>query len=242
MIRLAAQGLKSAVDQIHTVLLSIEADAEANRRVCKQPDSNQPQCPRVWRFPGAPKILDSRPLALKDISSGRRHVPSLVLTSCGFPFLRFKKTQSPYLSRVIRDRVLQKQRMLDQTALLEETEEIGKTEDSWEVTVLGEIDRSVKGGIAEGGASEWWTGGWGKDLGDDERGWDTNTSEVRKKIDQNMRADHARMKIFGENLFKIREEEKRLWHLERADRLQKKREERLKRRQDRRMAEHKLCS
>ncbi|POS84645.1 hypothetical protein EPUL_003055, partial [Erysiphe pulchra] len=231
LLRLSALGVKPAIQQVHSFLHTIALEAEAARGNCAQPRCNLNKRQRVWPLPGVPRVVDTRPLPLEKILSRRRHVPSLVLTSGGFPFLRFKKSQSPYLSRVIRDKVNQKQKMLDQSSFLEETEELGKTEDTWDNIVLSEIDRSVKGGIDEGGVDQWWTENWGKSLGEDERSWVAATSEVRKKYDINIKADRAHAKLFGENLIRIRDEEKKLWQLERTQRRLEKHREKLKKRQ-----------
>ncbi|KAI6250446.1 hypothetical protein HI914_02036 [Erysiphe necator] len=231
LLRLAALGVKPAIEQVHSCLYSIALEADIARDNCVQPRSNIHKRQRVWPIPGAPKIVDIRPLPLEKISSGKRHVPSLVLTSGGFPFLRFKKSQSPYLSRVIRDRVNQKQKMLDQSNLLQETEELGKTEDAWENIILSEIDRSGIGGIDKSGLDQWWTEDWGKGLGEDERSWAVATSEVRKNYEIGIKADRARAKRFGENLIRIRDQEKKLWQMERAKKKIEKQQERLKKRQ-----------
>ncbi|RKF56391.1 putative dna repair protein [Erysiphe neolycopersici] len=230
LLRLAALGVKPAIEQVHSFLRTTVLEAEVARKNCAHPKCNIQKRQRVWPLPGVPRVVDIRPLPLEKISSGRRHVPSLVLTSGGFPFLRFKKSQSPYLSRVIRDKVNQKQKMLDQSNFLEETEELGKTEDTWENIVLSEIDRSVKGGINEGGVDQWWTEYWGKGLGEDERSWVAATSEIRKKYDINIKADRAHAKLFGEKLIRIRDEEKKLWQLERTQRKLEKHREKLKKR------------
>lgn len=232
LLRLAGLGVKPAIEQVHLFLRTIAIEAEVARGNCAQPRYNIEKRQRVWPLPGAPRVIDIRPLALEKISSGRRHVPSLVLTSGGFPFLRFKKSQSPYLSRIIRDKVNQKQKMLDNSNFLEETEDLGKTEDTWENIVLSEIDRSVKGGIVEGGVDCWWTEDWGKGLGEDERSWVEATSEIRKKYEINLKTDRVRAKLFGENLIKIRDQEKKLWQLERTQRKIEKHQEKLKKRQE----------
>ncbi|RKF73229.1 putative dna repair protein [Golovinomyces cichoracearum] len=240
LLRTAAQGVPTAIGQVHTVLNTIASEAETARRAYTQPECKSHQRLRVWPFPGAQKITETRPLPLEKISSGRRHVPSLVLTSGGFPFLRFKKHQSPYLSRVIRDRVIQKQKMLDQTDFLQETEKIARTEDTWENMVLSEIDRSVKGGVEEGGEEKWWTEGWGKGLGDNEQSWTVSILEAKNKVNLAVEADRARAKLYGEKLLKIREEEKRLCQIEGEERKIRKRQDRLERRQKKRSGVEKM--
>ncbi|KAI1006236.1 hypothetical protein K3495_g1986 [Podosphaera aphanis] len=223
LLRLAAEGVTTAIAQVHTVLRTHLTEVEKARIVCSQEVSKPRECPRVWPYPGAPKVVDVRPLPLEKISSGRRHVPSLVLTSGGAAFLRFKKPQSPFLSRVLRDKVAQKQKLLDHQSNLELAEEMGHTENLWENKILEEIERSVKGGVEEAGAIEWWTEGWGKSLGSEDQTWETSSIQARKEVERAMFVDRTNAKNLGERLIKIQAEEKRLWELERAERKKSKR-------------------
>lgn len=63
--------------------------------------------------------------------SGRRHVPKLV-TANGVPFLRFKKPQSAFLSRVIRDKLGQRQKYFERLQALEQQAELAALEDRWD--------------------------------------------------------------------------------------------------------------
>ncbi|KAI9819745.1 MAG: hypothetical protein M1826_001098 [Phylliscum demangeonii] len=87
-------------------------------------------------WPGATPVLDRPYLKI----SGRRQVPKLVAAS-GFPFLRLKKPQSPYLTRVITQKIKQKNKRhvalmnLEGVVLSE-----AQMEDCWESQLLQNPD------------------------------------------------------------------------------------------------------
>ncbi len=83
--------------------------------------------PMVWPQPNTPSIFD-RPFPKV---SGRRRVPRLVCTN-GFPFLRFKKPQSQFLGRIIRDDIRLYQKRSDQIWKLRELINLGDDEDRWD--------------------------------------------------------------------------------------------------------------
>ncbi|SZE99772.1 unnamed protein product [Blumeria hordei] len=213
VLRLAADGVSTAIEQIHRLVHSHQADVESSRRACSQPELKPRLRPRVWPYSSASKLVEKRPLPLSCILSGQRHVPSLVMTSAGIPFLRFKRPQSPYLSRVIRDKVVQKQKKIDLRSQLEITDFIAKSENDWEDTVLQQIERNVEGGIQRGGSKEWWWEGWGNGIGID-KGWDSSITEAQKEIDAAIRTERASAKAYSEKMTKIYLEEKRLWQEE----------------------------
>ena len=83
--------------------------------------------PRLWPYPGAAKVLD-RPHANV---SGRRHVPKLVNAN-RVPILRFKKPQSPFLSRIIRDTIKTREARLALAARLQDLLAHANDEDLWD--------------------------------------------------------------------------------------------------------------
>ena len=83
--------------------------------------------PRVWPYPGGRKVLD-RPF--KEIS-GRRHVPKLINAN-KVPILQFKKPQSPFLSRMIRDIIETRQKRVDLQHRLKEQVQWAREEDAWD--------------------------------------------------------------------------------------------------------------
>lgn len=82
---------------------------------------------RVWPHPGAGKTLD-RPLTTL---SGRRRVPKLVNAN-RVPFLRLKKPQSPFVSRIIRDIIDTRERRISLAKRLEEQLPLAMHEDEWD--------------------------------------------------------------------------------------------------------------
>ena len=96
-------------------------------------------------YPGAPRTLD-RPF--RNLS-GRRHVPILVNAN-RVPFLRLKKPQSPFLSRIIRDIVKTRERRIRREATLACEIPITEDEDQWDQLLLEQFgphlqDPSTKG-------------------------------------------------------------------------------------------------
>ena len=83
--------------------------------------------PRVWPYPGGRKVLD-RPFRE---TSGRRHVPKLINAN-KVPILQFKKPQSPFLSRMIRDIIKTRQKRVDLQHNLKEQVQWARGEDAWD--------------------------------------------------------------------------------------------------------------
>ena len=83
--------------------------------------------PRVWPYPDGKKVLD-RPF--KE-TSGRRHVPKLINAN-KVPILQFKKPQSPFLSRMIRDIIKTRQKRVDLQHKLKEQVQWARAEDAWD--------------------------------------------------------------------------------------------------------------
>ena len=78
-------------------------------------------------FPGASRTLARPFLNL----TGRRHVPVLVNAN-RVPFLRIKKPQPPFLSRIIRDTVKLREHRLEREARLSREIPFAKDEDEWD--------------------------------------------------------------------------------------------------------------
>ena len=83
--------------------------------------------PRVWPYPGGRKVLD-RPFRE---TSGRRHVPKLINAN-KVPILQFKKPQSPFLSRMIRDIIETRQKRVDLQNKLKDQVQWARGEDVWD--------------------------------------------------------------------------------------------------------------
>ena len=83
--------------------------------------------PIVWPRPATPEALSRPHISI----SGRRHIPKLVNAN-GIAHLRFKKPQSPFLSRVIRNKISQRERRFDLLYSLESQLIIAQSEDEWD--------------------------------------------------------------------------------------------------------------
>jgi hypothetical protein len=164
-------------------------------------------------YPGAPKLLDTLPRPKEQLGgSGRRIVPKLGFADHGtIPFLHTKKPQSPYLSRVLRQKIQTNvNRTLAQEELEEQIEQ-GLVEGVWEMQVCDELEREGK---------EWDEGDWGTDV----EAWSRVPREalygVRGlKIGAQQRAAESYERMVG-----VVNEERRLWEEEGRERRHEKRE------------------
>ncbi|KAL4910654.1 hypothetical protein BDW74DRAFT_1180 [Aspergillus multicolor] len=148
----AAQGDKEGVDRLskllsdvqlvkerkrqhQNTLAAIRPVKELNKKQKKAEENRQFQKATIRRHPEAKSILE-RPLAKV---SGKRHIPVLVSAS-GIPFLRIKKPQPQSLSRMIRSKVNERQKMMDRRAELEPDMLFAKDEDAWDDLTTGRED------------------------------------------------------------------------------------------------------
>ena len=102
--------------------------------------------PRVWPYPGGRKVLD-RPFRE---TSGSRHVPKLVNAN-KVPILQFKKPQSPFLSRMIRDIIETRQKRVDLQHKLKEQVQWARGEDAWDFALRKSI------GLEQDQSEEQWS-------------------------------------------------------------------------------------
>ena len=90
--------------------------------------------PRVWPYPGGRNVLD-RPFRE---TSGRRHVPKLINAN-KVPILQFKKPQSPFLSRMVRDIIETRQKRVDLQHKLKEQVQWARGEDVWDFALRSSL-------------------------------------------------------------------------------------------------------
>ena len=78
-----------------------------------------------------------RPRKREDLGgSGKRKVPMpTIVATAGLPFLRFRKPQSPYLTRVLNDKVKASRKRGQMLLRLQEEEQNGKAEDKWDLLI-----------------------------------------------------------------------------------------------------------
>ena len=137
--------------------------------------------------------------------SGLRHVPRLV-NGNGFPFLRFKKPQSPYLGRLIRDSLRTKTKRNNRTDEIRALIEFGNDEDVWDeiVEFTCGLSRTIE------------NNSWAR--------------ESRKELNSAMELIHGTRKRradMGEKLQKIVEQEQELADAEKAKRRREKKRTRM---------------
>jgi hypothetical protein len=169
--------------------------------------------PRVAPLPGAPKLLDVRPLPLKKLS-GRRHVPILAHAS-GYAFLRVKKPSSPFLDRVLMDKIKQKEKRFNKLAELALGIELAKDEQQWEKIVAEKL-------AEEGGGNNEWLESkgknWGLARGLGSGGWHDASAMATSQIYQHLERDLTRSKEQGERMIELVKKERALWEKERDER------------------------
>ena len=140
--------------------------------------------PIVWARPNTP-IVVHRPFPSL---SGKRHIPKLANTN-GIPHLRFKKPQSPFLSRVIRDKVKQREARFDTMAALREQVPLASEEDRWD-DVLSE-DHGIE-----------------EDDGDRRISWTNAIWKSHEEIKQLIQASHEKNTSLARKMYEIIEQEK----------------------------------
>lgn len=102
----------------------VEVKKKEQKGALQKPQSFRRPAP----YPGATVVLEARPRLR---FAGRRHIPKLV-SATGIPFLRFKKPQSPFLGRVIRNKLSQRINYFNQLRAMEEQSEVAALEDLWD--------------------------------------------------------------------------------------------------------------
>ncbi len=132
------------------------------------------------------------------------------------PFLRFKKPQSPYLSRVLTDKVKEKQQRTDQVDNLELNIELAEAEDLWDDIVLREVQREHGRKMV----LEMVRAGW-----DEGREWSHESELARWGVLEATTREYMKAGKLGEKLIKIVEREKAMWERERRERRHRKKEQ-----------------
>ncbi|KAL8973777.1 MAG: hypothetical protein Q9197_001991 [Variospora fuerteventurae] len=83
---------------------------------------------RRWPHPAARPVLDGLP---PPPPGKTRRVPTLVNAN-HIPFIRFKKPQSPFLSYIIRQKNIEREKRVDRMQALEKQLDIAEDEDQWD--------------------------------------------------------------------------------------------------------------
>lgn len=144
----------------------------------------------MWARPEVPSVL-SRPFPSV---TGKRHIPKLAHTT-GIPFLRLTKPQSPFLSRIIRDKHELRQKRYDRMYALQEHIGLAETEDEWDkllVRMHGIQEDNSNGG-------DWWSNGGNF--------WTTVPQDALHDVQQELKADYEKTNKLSVKMFEIVEKE-----------------------------------
>ncbi|KAH7323661.1 hypothetical protein BKA65DRAFT_481467 [Rhexocercosporidium sp. MPI-PUGE-AT-0058] len=200
----AITGNVNALTQIHNMLDTLHKQTLAARKACTQPPPRPTAAlkTRLRAYPGAQKVVDMRPLPLEKLT-GKRHVPSLAIATHA-PFLRFKKEQSPYLSRVLSQKAKQKQKRNNWMDELATEVEMGVWEGEWEDHVLEAVEGE---------------GRWGESEALEGEGWGMRRRGGRGR----RRGEYKRAGELADRLSEIVKKERELWEKERRERKEAKR-------------------
>ncbi|KAL4743703.1 hypothetical protein BDV11DRAFT_178088 [Aspergillus similis] len=127
-----AQSTKEQKRESQNVLSHIRPVKQPNKKQIRAEENRRFQEATAQRHPDAPSILE-RP---RPVVSGKRRVPVLVNAS-GIPFLRIKKPQPQSLSRMIRRKLAERQKLVERRERLEPEILFGEDEDQWDELTNG---------------------------------------------------------------------------------------------------------
>ncbi|KFY48285.1 hypothetical protein V495_01474 [Pseudogymnoascus sp. VKM F-4514 (FW-929)] len=200
----ASTGDGAAHSKILELLRGVQAEGDAARA---EKALNPPLPPPPVRlpepYPGHVPVLEKRPLPKSQLT-GRRHVPFLVSAN-KIPFLRIKKPQNEFLSRIIRDKIKLRQRRMDAIEKMD-----------------GQLDMAS------------WEQEWDDHLGmADERHWGTTTHVERKLVENKMEASANENAAVAKKMLAIVDEEQRLADIEKKEWLREKRKRYRQRKRER---------
>jgi hypothetical protein len=178
-------------------------------------------------------VLGTRPLPQEKLKEGkRRRIPVLTKATL-VPFLRFKKPQSPFLSRVLRDKIRGKQRRFDRMGEVGERGLLGEREEEWEGIVGKQF--SGRHERVERGERDWaevWNEGkvveGGKNGKTEEERWGAREKAHKNEIMGSVIRDARTSRLIGDRMLEIVDREKELRAKEdkerRLEKMRKKRE------------------
>ncbi|KAG0649635.1 hypothetical protein D0Z07_3661 [Hyphodiscus hymeniophilus] len=199
LLRIAGDGSSPALSKVHTLLRLRASRSTASRLICKLPPPRETP-DRVGPYPGAPKLLDVRPLPLEQLS-GRRHVPGLTHAN-GYPFLRTRKPQSPFLSRVLREKIAVKDKRHKKMQNLDTEVDHAKNEASWEKLIDELAEREGRGRDKPRKRQT-------------EESWEEEPLKTKERLKFLIYEDLHKAKKMGDKMIEIVEREKTLWRHER---------------------------
>ena len=216
---MASSSSGPALTQIHSMLSLLNARRAVS---ASQPPPPRKEIPRVWPYPGAPKLIDIRPLPKSQLSAIRR-VPHLVEAS-GFAFLRIKKPQSPFLSRVLRQTIKKQIKRYNRQEKMTQEAADAEAEEEWEDIIVERMMDEVEEGSDEEGRRkrEAWLEGEGREWAMGNDSWKREFLEARREAKATQKRVFERAKEQGRKMVEIYEEEKLLWKKEKNERRREK--------------------
>ncbi|KAH8784137.1 hypothetical protein F5882DRAFT_356628 [Hyaloscypha sp. PMI_1271] len=215
LLRNAGNGNKVAIAQVHEILRQTARAKDLSRLASPRPPRPAPTHNSTIPapFPGAPKVLDIRPLP-KEQLSGMRKVPTLTAANW-LPFLRFKRPQSRYLGRVLRDKLEQKIRRWGAIEECDSMMEVGESEGVWE----GKVARQVRKELAK---ERFFAKG--EEGGKERRSmWAAEAARQKWVLWEKVSKENKLSLEKGEKMLEIVERERELWLQERQERRDEKR-------------------
>ncbi|KFY15114.1 hypothetical protein V492_02216 [Pseudogymnoascus sp. VKM F-4246] len=197
----ASTGDGAAHSKILELLRGVQAEGDAARAKPPLPRPPPPRKPEP--YPGAIPVIERRPLPKSQLACQRR---APILTQANsFPFLRFKKPQSPFLSRVFKDKIKQRQKRQDTLEKMEEQLDMAGHEQTW--------DRVL--GIKE------------------PENWGSDTYYGKKFVERAMKKSLDANEALAQKMLAIRDEEQKLVDIEKREWLREKRKRYRQRKRDR---------
>lgn len=133
LVRLAGDGDENATAKVMSVLEEIERIRLLSRaNAAISPKKEVVKRPLPAPYPGIKPMLEMRPRPKEELGgTGIRKVPRFIQAG-GFPMLRFSKRHSPFLSRVIKQKVLREDSIHKRLEAQESMMKMGEDEDLWD--------------------------------------------------------------------------------------------------------------
>lgn len=143
LLRTAGDGDNSALSKVKDILTKVHIERERGREASRQELPSKPRAkPNMRSFPGHESTILKRPLPFEALG-GIRQVPKLT-SSNSLPFLRFKRPQPDFLSRVFRNKINQRQRRNNNLMKMDEDYKWAANEEQWDRIVANEANKVHK--------------------------------------------------------------------------------------------------
>ncbi|OBT88233.1 hypothetical protein VE02_02799 [Pseudogymnoascus sp. 03VT05] len=205
LLHTATTGSGAAHSKILNLLRGVQAQGDAARlENAENPPLPAPPPKRIPEpYPGHTPVIEQRPLPKSQLT-GRRQVPKLVSANL-IPFMRFKKPQSEFLSRVLSDKIKLRQKRNDHLDRLGGLLDMGSWEQMWDEEL----------GMAEG------------------KHWSSATFSEKEGVENALEKASEANAVLAEKMLAIVDEEQRLADIEKREWLREKRKRYRQRKRER---------